>query len=107
MKDNGDMTMIDMETAELFASYFEDVFAAEDTSHMPVVEDRSFDWDDADIDFSPKVVQKKLQQLREDKSPGPDGIHPKLLRKCAGVLAEPLSILFGAAFNQATLNIAS
>ena len=29
------MTWTDMETAELFASYFEDVLTADDSSHMP------------------------------------------------------------------------
>jgi len=45
----------------------------------------------------------KLQKLHEEKSPGPDGIHPKLLKECAEVLAKPLSILFETSFDTATL----
>ena len=39
-------------------------------------------------------VLEKLQKLKMDKSPGPDGIHPVLLKECAPVLAEPLSLIY-------------
>ena len=35
-----------------------------------------------------------LAALDGTSSPGPDGIHPMLLRECAEVLALPLSIIF-------------
>lgn len=37
---------------------------------------------------------KILQELREELTPGPDGVHPKVLKECADVLAYPLWIVF-------------
>jgi len=46
---------------------------------------------------------EKLQKLNSDKSPGSDGIHSQLLKECATVLAEPLSLLFQQSFDTGTL----
>ena len=43
---------------------------------------------------------EKLQKLKTDKSPGPDDIHPLLLKEyCASVIAEPLSLIFQQSFD--------
>jgi len=44
--------------------------------------------------FDEESVLCKLQQLKADKSPGPDGIHPILLKNCASALAAPLTAIF-------------
>jgi len=51
-------------------------------------------WKDEDVDFSVEAVQRKLQRLAPDKSPGPDGIHPLLLKECASMVAAPLSAIY-------------
>ena len=38
-------------------------------------------------------VQDRLRKLDVYKAMGPDGIHPKVLREMADVVAEPLSII--------------
>ena len=77
MNDVGEMTTTDMDTAaELMASYFELVHMTENTSVGLEVEQKSFNWDDTLIHFSPEVVKKQRQKLHEEQSPGPDGIHP-------------------------------
>ena len=50
------------------------------------------------LNFTVPEVIKKLQRLKTDKSAGPDGIHPILLRSCAAAVAEPLSIIFASSF---------
>jgi len=39
-------------------------------------------------------VLRKLQHLKVDKSPGPDGIHPALLKNCASAVTKPLTAIF-------------
>ena len=65
----------------------------EDLENLPEVMTRDLNWKDTCLDFGEAAVMKKLQKLHPDKSPGPDDVHLLLLRECATVLAEPLSII--------------
>ena len=102
-KDNGELTKSDQETADLLSAYFKEVYTVEDLGNLPVVIERHFNWNDTDLDFGEAIVMKKLQKLNSDKSPGPDDIHPLLLKECATVLAEPLSMIFQQSFETGTL----
>jgi len=44
------------------------------------------------VDFDESVVLQKLQQLKTDKSPGPDGLHFMLLSCYAEELCRPVSL---------------
>jgi len=44
--------------------------------------------------FTEDIVYKKLCILNVSKSPGPDNIHPHLLKNCADLLAVPLMYIF-------------
>ena len=35
-----------------------------------------------------------MRKLRPDKSPGPDGMHPRVLKECAAELVHPMTLLF-------------
>ena len=39
-------------------------------------------------------VQQRLKKIKIDKSPGPDGIHPRILRELSNVIARPLFLIF-------------
>jgi len=39
----------------------------------------------SDIDFSSDDIMKILSNLKADKSPRPDKIHPSVLKECAGL----------------------
>ena len=73
VNEDGELTRNDQEAAELLASYFEEVFTREDTTNVPIVQERDLNWDDTRFIFKPDDVLKRLHKLQEDKFPGPEG----------------------------------
>jgi hypothetical protein len=104
-RDDGELTASDQEAADILGQYFEDMYTKEGNSEVPTVatKDLIVEWRDDEVDFSVDAVRRKLQKLATDKSPGPDGIHPMLLKECASTVAEPLSIIFKNSFESGTL----
>ena len=47
-----------------------------------------------DIEFTVEDVQEKSDSLKPDKCPGPDQIHPMVLKECSHELATPFFIVF-------------
>ena len=48
-------------------------------------------------------IEKLLLKLNCNKSPGPDNIHPHILKECATVLSLPLWILFSSSLSEGQL----
>ena len=55
------------------------------------------------IEFTAESVENKLIQLDENKSPGPDQIHPVFAKRLAHVLSTPLAMLFKLSMNSGTV----
>ena len=68
--------------AEDLNGYFSSVFNREDISSLPAPDAR---FQEAKLDYlgqlivNPVMVAKKIKAMKENKSPGVDGIPPKLL----------------------------
>ena len=68
--------------AEDLNGYFSSVFTKEDISSLPVADAK---FQEAKSDYlgplvvTPKMVAKKIKAMKDNKSPGVDGIPPKLL----------------------------
>ena len=98
---SGELTTTDQEVADVLGTFFQSVFTKE--GGLPR---QSQDGDDdpvskavdLNIDCTAETVASKLQHLQPDKSAGPDGLHPMLLKNCAEAIAEPLSIIFRKSF---------
>ena len=46
---------------------------------------------------------RMLTKLQPEKSPGPDGIHPRVLKECANILAMPLPAVFKSSLKEGRL----
>ena len=84
--------------AMLLNEFFSSVFTTEDHTNIP-----SLDCDVelmANITITAAEVQKKLQDLRTDKAPGANLIHPRLLKELAVQVAYPMAIIFQQSVEQ-------
>ena len=75
---------------------FHAVFTIEPPGEMPLFADRTatlFDPSPEEL-YDVQTVRTRLQELKPDKSAGPDGVHPRVLKECADVMAEPLAAIF-------------
>ena len=83
---------------EVQNGYFSSVFTREDISSLPVPDAK---FEEAKSDYlgqlivTPEMVAKKLMAMKDNKSPGVDGIPPRLLMKTV----EQVSIPLGRVFN--------
>ncbi|KAI8517757.1 hypothetical protein Bbelb_037740 [Branchiostoma belcheri] len=55
------------------------------------------------VEVTEDLVYKQLQSLRADKSPGNDGMHPRILRELAHVIVRPPTLIFQLSINNAKL----
>jgi len=101
--DDGNTITNNKDKAEVFNNFFSSVFTVEDLDHFPDLPAKARLSELTDITFTPSDVQKLLQNLNSNKSPGPDNIQPRILKECAEVLAIPLHILFTASLEQGRL----
>ena len=82
------LTTTEEETAQVMANFFESVFI----NNEPEVEEGDKTRRDtidelSDIRIEESIVRDELLKLNVEKSAGPDGIGPKVLKECADVLA--------------------
>jgi len=96
------LTTTDTEAADVLCEHFQQTFTKEDEFQKAVPAHIHTD-DSIEIPFNKLVVQKKLERLKTDKSPGPDELHPLLLQSCAAQIAEPLSIIFQKSYTAGKL----
>ena len=82
--------------AECMNDYFAAVFTAENFVNFPSFDQVIKDEDLSLLHCSPKDISKIICKLKPHKSPGPDSIHPMILKKCVGTLASTLSDVFNA-----------
>ncbi len=102
-KEDGSLTVNDHEKAEVLNQFFTSVFTKEDLSNMPTVEKHQVPKDLDSIYITVEEVQKGLSRLKTCKSPGPDGLHPLVLKELSDTIAHPLMRLFQASLDEGIL----
>jgi hypothetical protein len=97
---NGMKAETDQQKAEVLNNFFSSVFTHEECSDIPHFEDRPYTSPLDDITFSSEQIKKVLDKLNPNKSPGPDKVHPRILRELSSELANPLCILFSRSVDE-------
>ena len=89
--------------AEDLNGYFSSVFTKEDISSLPVADAK---FQEAKSDYlgplvvTPELVAKKIKAMKDNKSPGVDGIPPKLLMETVEQISIPLARVFNLSLKE-------
>ena len=95
---NGHTVTKAKDRATALNNQFQSVFTVEDLSNVPEIGTGNYNMMQP-IQFSEAGIQALLQNLDTNKSPGPDGIHPIILKHCASELAPILKVIFTQSLN--------
>ena len=77
---------------ECWLIFYSSVFTKENTNNIPKTTQRNLKEWLTDMEISKKRIKKSILQLKVSKAPGPDGLHPRLLKELAQQLARPFEV---------------
>ena len=104
MDEHGCLSNDDLTKAIILNKFFSSVFTDEDLSCIPHFEPRAPHAALVqDLEITEDMVKSKLKCLSATSSPGPDQIHPRVLREAAKQVAVPLTILFNKSIESGCL----
>ena len=89
--------------AEFLNEYFSSVFTTEDISSLPVPFTK-FEGNKSEhlgqLFVTPEMIAQKIKKMKDNKSPGVDGIPPKLLKEIVEQISTPLAIFFNLSLEE-------
>ena len=91
-----------LEKAEALNTYFSSVFTEENKSIIPTMINNYDGTQISTIEFTPEMAREKIFSLDENKSPGPDHIHPFFVNRLDHVLCIPIAMLFNLSMRSGT-----
>ena len=104
LENNGGNIISDgFQMAEVLNEYFSSVFTTENISSLPVPITK-FEGSKSEhlgqLFVTPEMIAKKIKKMKDNKSPGVDGIPPKLLKKIVEQISTPLAKLFNLSLEE-------
>ena len=103
MNENGTLTVVDKERANILNNYFASVFTKEKDENLPHFEERYITHPLDELEITSETVEKSLSSIKAGKSQGPDMIHPRILKETSSQIIEPLTKLFRQSLDEAKL----
>ena len=82
---------------EVLNEYFSSVFTTEDISSLPVPFTKLYGNQSEHLGqlfVTPEMIAKKIKKMKDNKSPGVDGIPPKPLKGIVEQISTPLAKVF-------------
>ena len=89
--------------AEELNMHFSSVFTREDTSSLPVPETKFNGSEEEKLGqliVTPEVVAIKINNMKDNKSPGVDGLSPKILKETVEQISKPLAHVFNISLQE-------
>ena len=100
---NGRMASTNKKKADTLNSFFCSVFTRENHDDTPILQSTTYDTPLDDITLTEEIIKNKLIKLNPNKSPGPDGWPPRVLKEVAEALTPPLLILLRKSLDEGSL----
>ena len=100
---NGTLSTSNQDSSTTLNKAFQGVFTEEPQGPLPALEYNFQGEGLRNIIFTIEELIECIGQLREQSAPGPDGIHPKVIKECAESFALPLWIIFQESFEEGIL----
>ena len=100
---HGRMTSTNKEKVDTLNSFFCSVFTRENYEDTPTLQSIYDDTPLDDITLTEEIIKNKLLKLNPNKSPGPDGWHPRVFKEIAEALTPPLLILLRKSLDEGSL----
>ena len=94
IRGDGTVAETDREKADVLNRFFSSVFTKENLATIPQTNGIYNGPLLEDVVITPEEVADKLMSLNPNKSPGPDQIHPRVLKEVSGPISVPLSQIF-------------
>ena len=89
------MKTTDQEASEVLNEQYYKQFTKEDTSNLPDIPPKHLSSEELKkFKITEEVVLKELKNLKPNKAPGIDGLHPRVLKEMAEEIAHPLTLIY-------------
>ena len=100
---NGRMASTNKEKTDTLNSFFCSVFTRENHYDTPILHSIHDDAPLDDITLTEEIIKNKLIKLNPNKSAGPDGWHPRVVKEVAEALTPPLLIILRKSLDEGSL----
>ena len=93
-ENNKNVAKTNKEKAQFLSEFFSSVFTKETADDTPSIEPCEIQQPMPSLIITNKLVKNCLNNLKLNKSPGPDNLSPNFIKKLIDDLTEPLTIIF-------------